>query len=180
METTQEKGITWRNGGRINAVLLETIKILDSVAILKIIADSIDEGEIIKIFQNISNLYNLKNSPMAKSREINLYQALHHYENAMNGGDFLFVYRDLFTSLQRIVDVGRIGLECAAMDNECRTLTNTQLNDVYDMRHFFNRIKHIQENSTQTQEFQKGIQTYREWIPMVRKHVKQLLRAELL
>lgn len=154
-QTPEHKGVTLKNGGRITVLLREDIAITDSVAILKKISDTIDEAETIKMFQNINKLHKLKSTSMANKRELNLSLALEHYENAMNASSLL-----LFNSLQQIVDVDGNDLMGIGFDNECNRLTGITLADIEIMRRFFDRIKHIQKDSNQVAEFQKGNQMY--------------------
>jgi hypothetical protein len=67
----------------------------------------------------------------------------------------------LFNSLQQIVDVDGNDLMGIGFDNECNRLTGITLADIEIMRRFFDRIKHIQKDSNQVAEFQKGNQMRR-------------------
>ena len=145
--------------------MYETIAIRDSVSILKIISDTFDEGEVIRMFNHINRLHKLTSAPNPNNRDVNLYQALRHYENAMKAPEILFLYRDLFNSLQQVVDVGGRDLTGTDFDNECNKLTGITLSEIEDMRRFFDRIKHIQKNSKQVSELQQGLDKFKQKIP---------------
>ena len=83
----------------------------------------------------------------------------------MKAPEILFLYRDLFNSLQQVVDVGGRDLTGTDFDNECNKLTGITLSEIEDMRRFFDRIKHIQKNSKQVSELQQGLDKFKQKIP---------------
>lgn len=149
----------------------------DSLSFLKTITDILDENELIKIFQKL-NRFNRFEKKMVKA-DTNLVLSLNHYEQAMRDSELLFVFRDLFTSLQDIVDVQGNDLTGQDFDIECSNLTGWSVSEIEMWRSFYDRIKHIQRNDNQVERFTKVSENILAMIPPLRKSTQQLLVTRL-
>jgi hypothetical protein len=180
LELKTPEGKVWKNGNKVNVTLNEVIAISGSPSFVKIISDTIDEVEVTNMFQNINNLNKLKLASTVTKEQLNLLLALDHYQNAAKASNLLFIFRDLFNSLQQIVDIHGKDISGTEFDKECGRLTNIDITYIENMRHFFDRIKHVQRNNQDIQKVLGGNDIYKKAIPVLRRHTRELLRSQLL
>jgi len=180
LELKTPEGKVWKNGNKVNVILNEVIAISGSPSFVKIISDTIDEVEVTKMFQNINNLNIVKAGSSVTKEQLNLLSALDHYQNATKASNLLFIFRDLFNSLQQIVDIKGNDIGGTDFDMECNKSTNMGIVEIENMRRFFDRIKHVQRNSQDIQKILGSDVMYKKAVPLLRKHTRELLRSQLL
>ena len=167
-----------REGNVTKVHLFESLNIHDSLSATLITKDELDEQKIFKLLEKIRNFNRFIEK--ANPAEVNLNLSITHYEKAISEGELLFKFKNLYISLEYIVNINGPNLKGDDFDNKASLMTGISSSILGEWRVFYNRTKHIQRNSKDVEKYTEGNNNLSNWILSLRNGTKELIRNELL
>jgi hypothetical protein len=166
-----------REGNVTNVHLFESINIHDSVSATVITKEELDELKIFDLLEKVRKLNRFieKTNP----HEVNLNLSITHYEKSMSEEILLFKFKNLYNSLEYIINVKGPDLKGNDFDKKASQMTGKPAATIKEWRDFYNRIKHIQRNSSDVKTYTEGNNNLANWVLSLRNCTKELIRNEL-
>lgn len=134
--------------------------------------ESIDEDDVSYFFTRINTLYQNPADIVTN----NLKKSLIHYQTAMESNMALLIFKNLYNSLELVGDVNGVGLIDSALDTEIASISGIDDSKAKEWRQFYNRIKHVDKNTTQITAFSDGTNNLKDYVKESRQAVQLAIR----
>jgi hypothetical protein len=158
---------------------VENVEVSDKVSIVVGIAEMIEEKQIVGVFRKLQKI-NRDGMPKPSTMyEVNLNNALRHYEAAMLEFNKLFKFKNMFNALELLVNIDGKERGEKDFDTEAVRLDPKNCTDIEKWRRFYNRIKHVQRNFTDIRIYEEGEKDLSKELEYSRRSVQQILLSKL-
>lgn len=161
--------------GKTSITINDEIRIGEDVIVALGKAEDVNEQNVLENFQKIQRLNREGLQPLSPTSQLNLDRALSEFEEAMSAPNTIFKFKHVFNSIEFATNVnGLKGMQGDTLDTEVCNLTKNVVSNppdptlVGDWRRFYNRLKHPDENSSDTITYEQGIRDLPSWLPRVR------------
>jgi|SRR5215217_1720909 len=167
-----------REGNVTNIYLFESIDIHESISATVTTNDELDELKIFDLLEKIRkfNKFMEKTNP----HDLNLNLSITHYDKSISEQILLFKFKNLYNSFEYIINVRGTDLTGDKFDNQASHMTDIPSLTIKEWRKFYNRVKHIQRNSTDVKTYTEGNNNLAHWVLSLRNCTKELIRNELI
>jgi hypothetical protein len=155
------------------------IPVSDSVNAIVPHSASLEEQNVIEVFQKLQKMKRFKINRHSSIQDNNLNNSLENYENAMVDNNKISKYRHLFTALELVTDINGNDLKGSRLDNEVSMLSGVNSKSVEKWRQFYNRTKHTQKNNNDVDKYYNGENDLPDDLISIRKCVKTILLSKL-
>jgi hypothetical protein len=159
--------------------IVENIEVRDKVSIVVGIAEMIEGKQIVEVFRKLQKVNRYGMPKSSTIYEMNLNNALRHYEAAMLEFNKLFKFKNMFNALELLVNIDGKERREKDFDTEAMRLDPKNCTDIEKWRRFYNRIKHVQRNSNDIQAYGKGEEHLSDYLKCSRRCVQELLLSNL-
>lgn len=153
------------------------IKIRDSNSIKVTSSEELIEQKTVEVFQNLQK----KLSAFTSSSifDVNFNNALSCYNEAMITFDPIQKFKNMFQTLETIVNLDGKKREGTAFDNHANKLSPILITTISNWREFYNRIKHPQRHTKDIATRDSGINNLPDTLIEIRKYVNNLIISSL-
>jgi hypothetical protein len=159
--------------------IVDTATVSEHIHATVIFVEKIKEKQIVDVFQKLQRINRYGISKSSTLFDMNLNSSLRHYETAMSEFDRLFKFKNIFNALELVTNIDGNNRKGSDFDNEAKRLDATNCMDVKKWREFYNRIKHVQRNSSDIRIYEKGENDLSQELLCSRKCVQELLLSKL-
>ena len=151
---------------------------LSSESVMAVIgfSEEIDENKILEFFQLITKMENIISKELETN---NLQKSLSTYQNAVESNLPLLIFKDLYASLELATNSDANSRSDIHLDSEIANLSNIDAGTAQDWRQFYNRIKHVDRNSSDLSTLSQGTQNLNEYIREIRKTCQEVILSRL-
>jgi len=139
-------------------------------------SEEIDENKILEFFQLITKMENIVSKELETN---NLQKSLSTYQNAVESNLPLLIFKDLYASLELATNSDANSRSDVNLDSEIANLSNIDAGTAQDWRQFYNRIKHVDRNSSDLSTLSQGTQNLNEYIREIRKTCQEVILSRL-
>jgi hypothetical protein len=178
-ELTESKNTVQKIDNMFYAHIIENIELRDTVSIVVGIAEMIEEKQIVEVFRKLQKVNGYGMPKRSTIPEINLGNSLNHYEIAMSEFSRLFKFKNLFNTLELVVNIDGKNRKGPDFDAEAISLDPKNGVDVKKWREFYNRIKHAQRDRDDITAYEKGEEDLPRELEYSRGAVQKILLSKL-
>jgi hypothetical protein len=119
----------------------------------------IEEDKVADIFRKIQKLKRFEKKDVSELQTLNLNDALSKYESGISEFDRLVKFKHFFNSLELATNMAGTDLKGKDFDNEVHRISSVSKSDAKNWREFYNRTKHVQEDSDDINRYYEGVDT---------------------
>ena len=148
----------------------------ESVGVVIGFSEEIDENKILEFFHLITTMENTISKELETN---NLQKSLSTYQNAVESNLPLLIFKDLYASLELATNSDTDSRLSTNLDSEIANLSGIDVTTAQDWRQFYNRIKHVDKNSSNLSTFSQGTQNLNEYIKEIRKTCQKVILSRL-
>lgn len=157
----------------------DTIVIRDQIRVGVHLSGSIEEQMIIEIFRKIQKLRRFEKKDVSNLQNLNLNNALRHYESGISDYDSFFKFKHFFNSLELVINMAGEDKTGNSFDSEVAKVSSSRKEESMDWREFYNRIKHVQRNSNEINKYYEGIDTLTNKLLPIRTCLNSIFLSKL-
>jgi hypothetical protein len=139
----------------------------------------IEERKVLEIFQRIQKLRRFERKLASDLRNINLGNAMSHYENGIVDFDRIIKFKHFFNSLELTVNMSGVDNRGHYFDNEVKKISSASSAQAREWREFYNRIKHVQQEPNDVNHYYRGLDTLPEKLRTIRPVINEVLLSKL-
>jgi hypothetical protein len=182
----EQKSTVKQQDGKTSITINEEIGIRESVIVALGKTEDVNEQNIVENFQKIQRLNREGLQPLSPTSQLNLDRALSEFEEAMSAPNTIFKFKHIYNTIEFATNVNGVkGMQGDTLDTEVYNLTKNVVSNppdhalVSDWRRFYNRLKHPDENNSDTITYDQGIQDLPSWLPQIRTCAVAILLQRL-